>query len=250
METKTQKLSWRITKISFNVMFYLVIITLILFSIANTKVKTTQDIANVGGRGLLTVLTGSMDGNEKDSFSTEDLLFVKLLSDDAKKNLKVGDIITYSVDKISGLNRPGLITHRIYQVTQDLEGNIVYVTLGDASPAVPDIESDEYDDFARDYLDYIYYDNVIAIYTGQLKNVGSIIKYMQTSTGFAITVVLPVFILLIVQGSVLISNIMSINKDKLKTKYESEQQQAIADLEAEKEKMRQQILEELKKEQK
>jgi signal peptidase len=51
-----------------------------------------------------------------------------------------------------------------------------------------------------------------------VKNAGSAMKYMQTPTGFAITIVLPVFILLIVQGSILVKNIMGISKEKLKLK--------------------------------
>ncbi len=250
MEKNTQHVSIKIIKISMNVLFYLFITTLILFSIANTKLKTTSDIANIGGRGILTVLTGSMDGSQEDSFSTRDLLFVKLLSNEEKQNLNIGDIVTYFKSSISGINRPGLITHRIHDITEDDEGNKIYITLGDAAPAIPQEGSPAYVDFAERYFDAIRYDDVIAVYTGQVKNVGSAMKYMQSSTGFAITVILPVFILLIVQGSVLIKNIMGINKEKLKIQYEKEQQQALANLEAEKERMRQQILEELKKEQK
>ncbi|MDX9691116.1 MAG: hypothetical protein RBT45_01595 [Acholeplasmataceae bacterium] len=250
MENNSTSKAIKVLKISFNIIFYLIIITLILFSIANTKLKSTSDIANIGGRGILTVLTGSMDGNEENSFSTKDLLFVKVLSDGEKEDLQEGDIITYFKSSISGLNRPGLITHRIYEITEDDEGETVYITLGDASPEVPQEGSPAYVTFAETYFDAIHYEDVIAVYTGQVKNAGSAMKYMQTPTGFAITIVLPVFILLIVQGSILIKNIMGISKEKLKLKYETEQQEALVNLEAEKEKMRQQILEELKKEQK
>jgi signal peptidase len=250
MENKSPLLISKVLKISFNVIFYLIIISLILFSIANTKLKSTSDIANIGGRGILTVLTSSMDGDKENSFSTEELLFVKLLSNTEKQNLNPGDIITYLDSNIEGLNRPGLITHRIYEVSENDKGEVVYVTLGDAAGNVPQEGTDAYINFSEKYFDSIHYEDVIAVYTGQVKNLGSTMKYIQTPTGFAVTIVLPVFILLIVQGSVLIKNIMGLSKEKLTANLAKEKEEALAKLEAEKERMREQILEELKKEQK
>ena len=250
MEKSKSNIVIKSIKIGLNVVFYSLITVLILFSIANTKLKTTQDIANIGGRGLLTVLTGSMDGDKEDSFSTNDLIFVKLLSENEKMNLQPGDIITYFKSNIQGLNRPGLITHRIFDVAEDLNGKRVYITLGDAAPNMPSEGSPSYAHFVETYLDAIPYDDVIAVYTGQVKNVGQVMKELQTPNGFALYIILPVFVLLIVQIALLIKNIMGINREKMQLQYQAEQQNVLANLEAEKEKMRQQILEELKKEQK
>lgn len=252
MKMNKKAIAIKTVKISFNVLFYMLLLVLVLFSIANTKIKeSNKDIANVFNRGFLTVLTSSMDGDEKESFSTKDLIFVKLLDDQQKQELKKGDIVTYFKSRIDGLNRPGLITHRIYEVSEDDNGDVVYITLGDAAPEVPDPELDfeAYIEFADTYFDAILYHDVIAVYTGQVKNVGSMIKNMQTPNGFGLYVVLPVVLILLVEGILLAKNILALNKEKLTSQYELEKQDAVKNLEAEKEKMRQQILEELKKEQ-
>jgi signal peptidase I len=251
MKMNKKRVAIKTVKIGFNVLFYVLLVLLVLFSIANTKIKeSNKDIAHVFNRGFLSVLTSSMDGDQKDSFSTEDLIFVKLLNEEQKQELKEGDIITYFKSRISGLNRPGLITHRIYAVTEDSEGDVVYITLGDASPEIPDPNSEAYIDFSDTYFDAIHYDDVISVYTGQIKNAGNVIKSMQTANGFGLYVVLPVVLILMVEGILLTKNILALNKEKLTTKYEIEKQDAVKNLELEKEKMRQQIIEELKKEQK
>ncbi len=249
MKMDTKAVVIKSAKISLNVLFYMLLLLLVLFSIANMKIKeSNKDIAHVGGRGFLTVLTSSMDGSEKSSFSTEDVIFVKLLDVDEKQNLKVGDIITYFKGRITGLNRPGLITHRIFEVTENSDGDRVYITIGDAAPEMPPLDSEAYIGFADTYFDAIHYEDVIAVYTGQVKNIGSMIKNMQTANGFGLYVVLPVVLILLVEGIVLAKNILALNKEKLTTQFEQEKQDAKLNLEAEKEKMRQQILEELKKE--
>jgi signal peptidase len=250
MSNQSKQLVKKVMKIVLNVTFYFSLLILILFSIANTKLKTTGDIANIGGRGFLTVLTGSMDGNEPDSFSTKELLFVKMLNEEQKQNLQVGDIITYIKLRIPGLNRNGLITHRIIEVTEDINGNVVYITRGDAAPEMPAMDHPDFILYAENYLDTIYYKDVLAVYTGKLNGVGSVMKTIQTPNGFLMFIVFPVLILLVFEGVFLVRNIFAINKDKLKESFAKEKELALANLEAEKERMRQQILEELKKEQK
>jgi signal peptidase len=250
MEKISTKWPLRVVKIILNVAFYSSIAILILFSIANTKLKTTGDIANIGGRGFLTVLTGSMDGNEKESFSVDDLVLVRIPSENQKKNLKVGDIVTYFKSNIEGLGRPGLITHRIIEVAEDIDGKRVYVTRGDAAPEMPDIEDNDFISYSEQYLDTISYNDVVGVYTGQIKNLGSTMKTLQTPNGFLMFIVFPVLLLLIVETVFLVKNVFSINKEKLTANLEKEKEEALAKLEAEKIRMREQILEELKKEQK
>ncbi|MDX9692384.1 MAG: hypothetical protein RBT45_07995 [Acholeplasmataceae bacterium] len=240
----------RIIKISLNTIFYSALLILILFAIANTKLKTTGDIANIGGRGFLTVLTGSMDGDEEDSFSTKDLIFVRIPTEEQKKNLNVGDIITYFKMNIPGIQGNGLITHRIIEVTEDIDGNVVYITRGDAAPAMPEEDDPGYVSYQETYLEAIAYKDVLGVYTGQIPGLGSAMKTVQTPNGFLMFVVFPVLLLLIVETVFLVKNVFSINKEKLTANLEKEKEEALANLEKEKERMRQQILEELKKEQK
>lgn len=220
----------KIIKISLNTIFYLLLISMILFSFANMKLKESDDIANLFGRGFVSVLTGSMDGDESDSFSTKDLILVKLLDEDEKGNLAEGTIVTFYDTMISGLNQPGLITHRIVDVI-DVDGQIFYQTQGDAN-ANPDEE-------------LLNSDLVVAVYTGQIKNLGSVLKTVQSPNGFALYIILPIAIFMIFEGVILTRNILAINKDKMEKKYALEKEEALSKLEAEKEKMRQEIMKEL-----
>lgn len=237
MQNKATKHVKHVTKIILNTLFYSVIVLLILFSIANMKVKTNGDIANIFGIGFMGVLTDSMDGDQPDSFTVDDLLFVKLANDENRDSFEVGDIITFYSFKIPNYNdRPGLITHRIVEVRKD-GPNTYYTTKGDHPSATVD-------ETAVNSLE------VVAVYQSKWESAGKHLKYLQTPTGFALFVIIPVALLLIFEGVLLAKNIININHDKMTTRLNTEKENAILLLEAEKEKIRQQILEELKQGQK
>ncbi len=221
----------KILKITFNSIFYALLVFMVLFSFANMKLKASDDVANLFGRGFVTVLTGSMDGNEDDSFSVDDLVFVKTLDNNqSRASLEEGNIVTFYDPAIQGL-----ITHRIVDVV-DLDGKVFYQTKGDANAS-----ADE---------NLLNHENVIAVYTGQIKNIGKAIKTVQTPNGFLLYLIIPSAIFMIFEGVILAKNVMAISKNKLETKFAQEKEDAERRMEEEKEKMRQQILEELKKESK
>lgn len=222
----------KVGKVVLNVFFYAVIVLLVLFSFANMKLKQKDDIANLFGRGFVTVLTDSMTGDQEDSFTVNDVIFVRLLDDQSREELEVGDIVTYFSMKIPGLNVQGFITHRIIEIFT-LDGETFLVTQGDKEGAIPD--------------DPINLSETLAVYTGKLQGAGRALKYLQTPTGFALFVILPVALILIVEAVFLVRNIIQINNQKLKEKIQSETQQQAFDIEKEKERIRQQILEEMKK---
>ena len=221
----------KILKIVLNVFFYSVIVLLVLFSFANMKLKQKDDIANLFGRGFLTVLTDSMDGDQEDSFTPEDVIFVRLLDDESRDELKVGDIVTYFSMEVPGLGVQGFITHRIVE-RFTLEGETFLVTQGDKENSIPD--------------EPINIKDAIAVYSNKWEGAGNALKYLQTPTGFALFVILPVAIILIVEAVLLVRNIIIVNNQKLTEKIQSESTPTF-DVEAEKERIRQQILEEMKK---
>lgn len=223
-------------KVVFNVGFYSVIVILVLFSIANMQLKEKNDVANIFGRGFVSVLTDSMDGDQEDSFTVNDLLFVRLLDDRSRAELKVGDIITYYDFEIDGLpGKPaGFITHRIIQVFE-LGDEVFFVTQGDKFGALPD--------------DPIHISEAISVYQSKWTNAGIALKYLQTPQGFALFVILPVALLLVFEGVMLTKNILALNREKMTEQLSKEKELAQQQLESEKEKIRQQILEELKKQQ-
>ena len=85
----------------------------------------------------------------------------------------------------------------------------------------------------------------MAVNTGQIKNLGSVLKTVQSPNGFALYIILPIAIFMIFEGVILTRNILAINKDKMEKKYALEKEEALSNLEAEKEKMRQEIMKEL-----
>ena len=224
------------SKIVLNILFYSVIVTLVLFSIANMQLKEKNDIANIFGNGFVSVITDSMDGDQPDSFTIEDLLFVKVLDDESRALLEVGDIITYYDFEIDGLpGKPaGFITHRIISIFE-LDDEVFFVTQGDKFGALPD--------------DPIHISEAIAVYQSKWQNAGTALKYLQTPQGFALVVILPVALLLIFEGVMLTRNILAVNREKMNEQLKEQKEQVQLHLESEKEKIRQQILEELKKQQ-
>ena len=215
------------------ILFYVIIFSLIIFSISSISLKKDDDIANIFGRGYVSVLTDSMAGDKKDSFSSNDLILVKVLDDESREKLREGDIVTFYRLKISTLpgTPSGFITHRIIRIFQ-LGDETFIQTQGDAPGALPD--------------NPIHISEALSVYTGQIKGVGSVIKTLQTPNGFALFVIIPVAILLIVQIVLLTRNVFSISNQKNQEKLELEKQEALKALEVEKEKIRQQLLEEIK----
>lgn len=221
-------------KIVGNVLFYTLIVLLLLFSIANLSIKSRTDVANIMGRGFLPVISDSMEGNNPDSFDKGSLVLVRLLSDSQKQDLEIGDIVTFY-----DLNLVALNTHRVVHVTPSY-----IVTQGDkAAASAPYVVGG--DNTGIQY-EIVTYDNIKAIRTGHINGLGSAISYLQTPVGFAIFVILPVVLLLAYQGFVLTKTLLAVNKEKIEAKHADEKQEL---LEAEKERIRKELLEELKKEQ-
>lgn len=231
---KSDSKIFKVVKVFGNVFFYTLIVFLLLFSIANMQIKSKDDIANIFGTGFLPVLSDSMEGSKNDSFNKGDLLFVKLFNQDDTSKLVVGVIVTFYDPTIDALN-----THRIVEVS-----NTFVVTQGDKAYNLAPYITGENNN-GKDYQ-VVTISNIKAIHTGSLANVGSAITYLQTGTGFALFVILPVVLLLAYQGFVLTKTLLAVNKEKIEAKHAVDKESL---LEAEKDRIRKELLEELKKEQ-
>jgi len=220
----------KVLKIMMNVSFYMIIISLILFAVANMKIKKENNIANIFGVGFLSVQSNSMFGELDDSFEKGDMIFVKLLDESKRENLVVGDIITYYDMSIRAFN-----THRIVEINLE-EDYIVtqadYNQVSQSQNTAPDQP--------------IKLDQAIAIYDGHVANLGSTLDYVQSPSGFAVVVILPVVIILFYEGFNLFRNIMALNKEKLESKYKDDLKRTHELLEIEKQKMREALINELK----
>lgn len=227
-------------KITFNVFFYALILLILLFSIANMRVKTTKDIPNIFGKGFLSVQSNSMEGTQKDSFKKGDLIFVRMLNDKRREKLEVGDIITFYgffYNETTGKSENYLNTHRIVKIINN-EGNIVLITQGDRVAETPGRkygEGGENDD--RNY-ESINLSEAIAVYTGKWNKFGTTMDYLQSPTGFGLFIVLPTVLILAIEAYFLISNVLKLNREKMEKEFKLKDEE-----------LRKQIMEELKKEQ-
>ncbi|MFU8792879.1 MAG: signal peptidase I [Acholeplasmataceae bacterium] len=213
--------------ISLNVFFYSVIIVLLIFSIANIQVKRQDDIPNIFNRGFLAVQSDSMEGDLPDNFNKGDMIFVEMLDDAARDDLEVGDIVTFFDMGIRAFN-----THRIIEIFT--ENDIKYlVTQGDNTEGSDNPIQAAY---------------AVAVYRSSWAGAGETLSYLQSPVGFALFVIMPVFLILIYEGISLGRNVLAMNKVKLEEKMLIEKEAAKLELEAEKARMKQELLEEMRKE--
>lgn len=235
MEIAQQKnTAKKVLFIVLNVLFYAFIVLLLLFSIANIKAKKADDIPNVFGRGFLTVQSDSMSGNNKDSFKEHALIFVDLLSDKEKEELKVGDIITYYDTGLNNFN-----THRIVEVQDNL-----FITQGDlmaSNPATKYVPGEDNDPATYEIVSKVA---VKAKYVSHWNGAGKIYDFIVDH--FEWTILLPVALIVILEVFLLVRNIIRYNQEKMKEKYAKA---SLDELDEEtKERLRQELLEELRKE--
>lgn len=110
----------KILKTLGNILFYVVLISLL--SISFIMVKSVKDgkQPTIMGHKFFTVMTGSM----QPSIMVGDLVIAKELP---PEQIKVGDVITFE-NKNSG----NIITHRVKEIIKDGVG-IKYITQGDAN---------------------------------------------------------------------------------------------------------------------
>lgn len=250
-EQKEQKKWVKIVGIVANVIFYVLIALMLIFSITNLTRKDEYEVASIFGRGYCTVKTGSMAGGEKDSFTENDLIFVKKVNDKNREklinNLEVGQIITFKYfDEKVDSKKEFLNTHRIVYIEYEKNSDKVlyFITQGDANAEKFGAYNHDENDMSS--CEKVLPMNVRAIYTGQAKGLGKVMKYLQTSNGFMLCVVIPMALIFVVMLLFLVLNILNIKKAKTEEQHSADlealkaQQEAM--LAAEKERIRAEIL--------
>ncbi|MDO9628832.1 MAG: signal peptidase I [Acholeplasmataceae bacterium] len=211
-------------KISLNAIFYALIVFLVLFSAASIKLKSTSDIANVFNTGFLSVQSNSMAGDNKDSFNQGDVILVSMLNEKTRNYLQVGDIITFYDERIKSHN-----THRIVMI--DTINNQVFLhTKGDNTENIDQP---------------IHLSEAISIHRSTVVGAGNVLDYLQTPSGFAIFIILPVLVLFLLEAAFLVRYLLVMNKQKLEKKFRYQVEQVNQSLETEIEKIRKEILREL-----
>ena len=195
-----------------NIATIVICVFVLLFAIIAIT-TATNGYNNLFGSTVLAVETNSMDGDNEDSFAKGDIVVAKILKDEQKSELKVGDVITFWT-LIEGHRE--LNTHRIIEVDSG-GAQVAYVTKCDNNTNQDDLT--------------VISSEVVALYSYKIKSLGNILLFLQGSTGFLVIIVIPSLLALGYCVFLFITNLKGYNKEK---KAE------------EKEKLRQEILNETK----
>lgn len=174
---QTKRIS-KILRIGLMIVFALILIpilavnmTLIIKGSINENVPP-----DVFGIAPLAVSTGSMEGNRDDSFSEGSLIFVRILKDGEKENLKTGDIVTFRT-------MGAYVTHRIVSLNRGEENELIsVVTQGDANNvtdgAVP-------------------MENIVGQCVASIGGLGDFAMFLQTPAGILVFVGIPVVLFIV-----------------------------------------------------
>lgn len=163
------------------------------------------------GINMMVVLSDSMTGENKDSFSKGDMIFVKPITDESQyKDLEVGNIITYW-GRLEGTNEIGFISHRIVDIIDNGNGTLSFVTKGDNPLSSTAIYGQS---------------SVKGVYVGKIGKIGTIILKMQEPVAFFCIIVIPLALLLIYNVYLIIKMAL----DAKAKKYEKEKELAIEEI--------------------
>ncbi|GEM_PF-1049519 len=200
-----------------SVIFYLLIVALLIFSVANIELDKSNDIAHLMGMGFLSAEKDSMNG----VFAEGDVVFVKLIDESNRNQLVVGNIVTYYDDEIREFK-----THQIINIYTEF-GQTYLQTQQD--PLLPADNP-------------ILINQVIGIYQSSVRGVGHSLDYLQTPKGYLLFIILPVGLLLMYEGIMLFTNLLNYNKIKFEARFEIKYKKALKNLEQETLNIREKVL--------
>jgi signal peptidase I len=214
----------------------LVFVLILAISAITSKAKGYDGYTEIFGKAYVAVASDSMEGENEDSFSKGDLIVVKLLSDDEKKHLEVGQVITFRTNQITNDDTYVLNSHRIIEATASGDGCVYsYTTQGDNN--------------ASSDRSPVNYSDIVGVYSGKASSIGYMFLFMKSSTGFFVCVVLPSLLVVVYFAVNLILVLHSEKKlqtaaanEARKQELEGAKKQALDD---ERERMRAEILAEL-----
>lgn len=170
-----------------NIALWIIILVSALFAFTTLATKDSNSVGNIAGFTPLTVATNSMSP----TFTDKDLIIIKKVDPAA---LKEGDIITFHAIIE---NQYALNTHRITKVTANAD-NVVFNTKGDNNP----IEDNK----------IVSSGDVVGKYVCKVPNVGTLMKFLSSSLGFLLIIILPLLAFFIYQVYNLVLTISELKK--------------------------------------
>lgn len=181
-----------------NIIVWLIVaiaVVMMVFTIVSVNTFDRTD-RNIFGYRALIVLSDSMSATD---FSAGDLILVKEVN---PTTLQVGDIISFTSTDES--NYGEVVTHKIRELTVDSEGNPGFITYGTTT------DTDD-----ETIVTYAY---ILGKYQFHLAGVGSFFRFLKTTPGYILRILLPFLVLIVIQ----IANSVSLFK-----KYKREQMEEI-----------------------
>ena len=168
---KTRKSGKEILNIVVNVVLVAALIVAALCTYTSFVSTSGNGVPSILGVRMFSIQTESM----YPTMNPGDLIFGTGIDD--MSELRPGDVITYWT-VING--ERVLNTHRIEEI-YDGNGFLIFATKGDKNPGVDALT--------------VHESEVVAKWTGmKVGGLGKVFDYLQTSTGFLIVVVIPVFL--------------------------------------------------------
>ncbi len=172
-----------------------------IFSVLGTVLTWLLVIASVAMMAFTIVSVNTFDRNDRDvfgykmyivrsdsmsatDFDAGDLILVKEVDPSELKELKEGDIISFTSTDISSFGET--ITHKIRKLTQDAEGNPGFVTYGTTTNS---------DDTA-----VVTYPYVLGRYEMRIPKLGTFFTFLKTTPGYICCILLPFLLLILSQG--------------------------------------------------
>ena len=197
-EEKEQSKSKRIINTVINVILIIAIVVAVVATYVSFVSTSGNGVPNIFGLRLFSIQTDSM----YPELLPGDLVVGTNVKD--KGELRPGDIITYwtIIDGERVLN-----THRIIEI-YDGGGYWIFQTKGDNNTLEDPLTVHESD--------------VVAQYSFRIPGIGKVFNYLQTSTGFLLVVVLPVFIFFIYHLVQFFRVLFEYQNVKNRIKYEQE----------------------------
>ncbi len=186
-----------------NTVINVILVIAIVVAVAATYVSfvstSGNGVPNIFGLQLFSIQTDSMYPNLKPG----DLAIGTGIRDIA--DIEKGDVITYwtIIDGKRVLN-----THRVIEIYAGYENTCIFQTKGDNNTLEDPMT--------------VHESEVIAKYKFRLPGVGKVFDYLQTSTGFLLVVVLPVFIFFIFHLVQFFRVLFEYQNVKNRIKYEEE----------------------------
>ena len=249
-----------------NVVFYAIIIVLFLFSLMNINAGNgTENFPNLFGKGMLSVETNSMERNKDGYFPEEwnnysigeiktgDLIYDDVFNGDVS-SLKVGDVITFA-GKFGG--KTALITHRIvfiYGETVVVQGDLVISERGEYyrydlanESRRMELAGDIIDGNADMPAQLVSASMIKGVVTGVKPGAGAVLSNIRQNWLFYF--VIPIAVILLIEIVFVVKNFLDLRHEKNKADLADDKEAMLAELEAEKEKMRQELLAELRAQQ-